>query len=493
MDEAVPFPQIERLSEADRAYVASRARCLLWHAWVERVDGGFRWRLAYVDEDAAYRFLPVPRLEGESLAQAFFAARHPEDRERSDRIAAEAILAGRDYAQDYRCHLLDGSERWLHEEVSVEAVGTDRWRLVGAVGDVTEQKRNDDLFRQLAESIPQIAWIQRADGTMEYLNRRYFELTGEAVEVSNASGWASVVHPIDAERLRQTYRAGMAAQRGWIAEVRIRTPDGRYRWYQTQLVPLYDDRGHIFRWFGTASDIHAHKEVEEELERRVLERTRELVHAYDEMEAFNYSVSHDLRAPARAIHFACSVLLDEHADELSAAAKAELKRALDGASRMGRLIDDLLQYSRLHRRDTIRTRIDLSTIARLVLEDLGGPQHAEVEIQPGMTAEADAGLVRLIFQNLLENSLKFTRPVPNARIEVGAIGRVYFVRDNGVGFDPAYSAKLFQPFQRLHRAGEFPGTGIGLASVRRIVERHGGRVWAEGAPGKGATFSFTLD
>jgi PAS domain S-box-containing protein len=493
MDEAASFSKPGTFSEADKAYVASHARCLLWHAWVERVGDDFRWRLAYVDEEAAGRFLAVPRSDGDDLPGALYAARHPEDRERTDRTAHDAIRAGRDYSQDFRCHLEDGSERWLHEDVSVQAVGPDRWRLVGAVSDVTDLKRQDDLFRQFAESIPQIAWIQAADGTMEYLNRRYYELTGEASHVGDAAAWATVVHPVDAERLRQTHRAAFAAKRGWTAEIRIRTPDGSYRWYQSQLAPLYDDQGHILRWFGTASDIHAHKEAEEELERRVLERTRELVHAYDEMEAFNYSVSHDLRAPARAIHFACSVLLDEHADELSETAMVELRRATDGAARMGRLIDDLLQYSRLHRRDTIRTRIDLSTIAQLVLEDLGGPQHAEVEIQPGMTAEADAGLVRLVFQNLLENALKFTRPVENARIEVGAVGRVYSVRDNGVGFDPAYSAKLFQPFQRLHRAGEFPGTGIGLASVRRIVERHGGRVWAEGAPGKGATFWFTLD
>ncbi|MGV3615241.1 MAG: sensor histidine kinase [Fimbriimonas sp.] len=488
----VASASIYLLSQADQAYVAARARCMLWHAWIEETEGVLIWDLSYIDPDSAHNFMPVAKEPGETLAAALYRARHPEDRQRTDVSSWAAIRENRNYSQDFRCTLADGTERWLHEDAAVETAGAGRWRVVGVVTDISELKIREGLFQQLADSIAQIAWMQAPDGKIEYLNRQYYELTGTDRFEGAEKAWSTVVHPADAERMRQTYRTAFAAGTNWEAEIRIRMKDDRYRWYLSQLVPLRDDQGRIVRWFGTATDVHAQKAVEEELERRVQERTKELVHAYDEMEAFNYSVSHDLRAPARAIHFACSVLLEEHGPELGRDARQELKRAMDAASRMGRLIDDLLQYSRLHRREVVRSRVDLSTIAYLVIEDLGGTEDVAITIQPGMVVDADAGLVRLVLQNLIENALKFSRPVTGAAIDFGATGRAFFVRDTGVGFDPTYAEKLFQPFQRLHRSDEFPGTGIGLANVRRIVERHGGRVWAEGAVGRGATFWFTL-
>lgn len=491
MEDAEMAPK-ESLTLAEQAYVAAHARCLLWHAWV--VDNGtdLIWNLTFVDTEAARNFLPVAINEGETLAGALYRARHPDDRARVDDAGLVAMRENRGYAQDFRCILEDGTERWLHEEVTVERLDEIRWRTVGVITDITEMKVREDQFRQLADSIPQIAWIQSVDGQVEYLNRQFFDLTGVEFFQGATYSWAHLVHPADSERLKHTYRASFSSERPWEAELRLRLKDGSYRWFLSQLLPLKDELGRVVRWFGTATDVHAQKAVEEELERRVQERTKELVHAYDEMEAFNYSVSHDLRAPARAIHFACSVLLEEHGPELGESARVEIRRAMSGASRMGHLIDDLLQYSRLHRREVVRSRIDLSTIAHLVLDDLGGPGRVEVVIEPGMIADADASLVRLVIQNLLENALKFSQPCESPRVEFGSTGRAYFVRDNGVGFDSAYAAKLFEPFQRLHRSDEFPGTGIGLANVRRIVERHGGRTWAEGSEGNGATFWFTL-
>lgn len=491
MDDPQLIPK-ETLTLAEKAYVAAHARCLLWHAWAVEIPERVIWNLTFVDTEAARRFLPIAIEPGETFAGALYRARHPEDRDRSDQYGYAALREGRNYAQDFRCILANGSERWLHEEVTLERISEDRWRLVGVVTDITELKTREAQFRQLADSIPQIAWIQSVDGQIEYLNRQFFELTGTARFEGTTQSWIDLVHPADSERLQLSYRASFSTGRPWEAELRLRVADGSYRWYLSQLVPLRDDQDRIVRWFGTGTDVHAQKAVEEELECRVQERTKELVHAYDEMEAFNYSVSHDLRAPARAIHFACSVLLEEHGLELSGAAQSEIRRAMDGASRMGHLIDDLLQYSRLHRREVVRSRIDLSTIAHLVLDDLGGPGRVEVFIEPGMIADADAGLVRLVLQNLLDNALKFSQPCESPRIEFGSTGRAFFVRDYGVGFDSTYADKLFEPFQRLHRSDEFPGTGIGLANVRRIVDRHGGRVWAEGAVGQGATFWFTL-
>ena len=235
-----------------------------------------------------------------------------------------------------------------------------------------------------------------------------------------------------------------------------------------------------------------------DLERRVGERTAQLATANRELEAFAYSVSHDLRAPLRGVDGFSQALLEDYGDQLDAAARDYLARIRAGSQRMGRLIDDLLALSRLSRRP-LHAAVDLSALARAVAEELrqAAPGHpVAVAVAPGLTARADAGLVRVVLTNLLGNAWKFTGGRPDPRIVVGRAGAddpaVFFVRDNGAGFDMAYADKLFGAFQRLHAEHEFPGSGIGLATVQRIVHRHGGEAWAEGATGAGATFYFTL-
>lgn len=236
-----------------------------------------------------------------------------------------------------------------------------------------------------------------------------------------------------------------------------------------------------------------------DLEALVAERTRELEASNKELEAFSYSVSHDLRAPLRSIDGFSRVLLDDCEDKLAPDDKSHLQRIRAATQRMGALIDDLLVLSRVTRAGMTRRRIDLSALADSIVGELRGayPQRSvTVHIEPGVTALGDAALLRVVLENLLGNAWKFTAKTENARIEFGAapaVGRpAYFVRDNGAGFDMKYADKLFGVFQRLHGMEEFPGTGVGLASVQRIVARHGGRIWAEGAVGEGATFHFTL-
>ena len=236
-----------------------------------------------------------------------------------------------------------------------------------------------------------------------------------------------------------------------------------------------------------------------ELEARVRARTAELTALNRELEAFSYSVSHDLRSPLRSMDGFSQALLEDYSDVLDDTGRDYLQRIRQGAQRMGLLIDDLLSLSRVARADLNRTDVDVTALAESVVRELrqAEPQrNVAVTIAPGMTAFADPGLLRLALQNLIGNAWKFTGKKAEARIEIGARdvdgSPAFYVRDNGAGFDMAYAGKLFTPFQRLHSMNEFAGTGIGLATVQRIVARHGGRVWADAKPDAGATFTFTL-
>ena len=235
------------------------------------------------------------------------------------------------------------------------------------------------------------------------------------------------------------------------------------------------------------------------LEQRVIERTVQLEAANEELEAFSYSISHDLHAPLRALDGFSRILLEDYAPQLSPEARHYLHRVRDNAQQMGQLIDDLLTFSRLSSQPLKTHPLAPAELARQALADLRSEQenrHLDISIGELPVCQADPALLRQVFVNLLANALKFTRPRAVARIEVGCQYLddqcIYFVKDNGVGFDMQYVHKLFGVFQRLHRAEEYEGTGVGLAIVQRIVHRHGGRVWAEAAVDKGATFCFTI-
>jgi len=236
-----------------------------------------------------------------------------------------------------------------------------------------------------------------------------------------------------------------------------------------------------------------------ELEKRVEARTRELAASNKELEAFSYSVSHDLRAPLRAIDGFSKALLDHCGESVDEKGRHYLDRVRAGTRRMADLIDDMLGLARISRAELARHRVDLSAIAERVAADLAGRDgghRLRVVVEAGMSATADSRLVEILLQNLMGNAWKFSSRKDDPTVRVGRLdgdGRVFYVRDNGAGFDMAYADKLFGAFQRLHSASEFEGTGIGLATVQRIVHRHGGRVWAEAQPGRGATFYFTLE
>jgi light-regulated signal transduction histidine kinase (bacteriophytochrome)/HAMP domain-containing protein len=236
-----------------------------------------------------------------------------------------------------------------------------------------------------------------------------------------------------------------------------------------------------------------------ELEQRVAVRTVELEASNRELEAFSYSVSHDLRAPLRAIDGFSKALLEDCGEALGETGALHLDRVRKAARQMGLLIDDLLNLARLSRAELRREPVDLGAVGKEIAASLeeGQPERkVSFVVSPNLCAEGDTQLLRIVLDNLLRNAWKFTSKHPNARIELGQTGtngtRVFFVADDGVGFDMAHANLLFAPFQRLHRQSDFEGTGVGLATVQRIIRRHGGRLWAEGAVDKGAAFYFTL-
>lgn len=241
-------------------------------------------------------------------------------------------------------------------------------------------------------------------------------------------------------------------------------------------------------------------EMNRELERRVAERTAELQVANKHLEAFSYSVSHDLRAPLRAIASFSELIETDCAHKLGDEGRHHLSRVLANARRMSELIEGMLGLARVVKADVDRAAVDLTAVARDVvreIRDMNPGRHAEVVVHEGLRAVGDRTLLRAVLANLLENAWKFTSRCDVARIEVGRFGEeagkpIFGVKDNGVGFDMKYQAKLFGVFQRLHHPEEFPGTGVGLATVERIVARHGGRIWAESSPNAGAAFFFTL-
>jgi PAS domain S-box-containing protein len=278
-------------------------------------------------------------------------------------------------------------------------------------------------------------------------------------------------------------------------EEQVVWPDGRETWVSTTKMPLLDQAGQIIGTFGISRDITERKQAEVALQKAKLE----LEATNKELEAFSYSVSHDLRAPLRSIDGFSQALLEDYADQLPVDGQNHLKRVRAATQRMAELIDDLLNLSKITRASMKLVSVDLSQFAQRSATELQRTEpgrRVNFKITPNLKARGDSSLLQAVLENLLNNAWKYSSKQEQAEIELGSKHEndetIFFIRDNGAGFDMAYANKLFGAFQRLHAATEFPGTGIGLATVQRIIHRHGGRIWAEGAVDQGATFFFTL-
>ncbi len=449
----------------------------------------------------------------ELLQRTFQDITYPEDLD-IDLAHARRLLAGeiQTYSLEKRYIRKDGSVVWINLTGSLARTpeGAPDY-FIAIIEDIDRRKRAEEdlrLYRLMVESVQDYA-IFRLDteGHISSWNTGAQRIKGYTAEEIIGRHFSDFYPREDVARGSPQHELDVATAEGRFEGEgwRIRKDGSRF-WANVVVTRLDDNHGNLIGFSKVTRDLTERRATEQrilalntDLERRVRERTNELVVLNRELEAFSYSVSHDLRAPLRSIDGFSQILLEDYERDLDEQGREYLRRIRAATGRMSQLIDAMLDLARLSRVELRREKVDLSAIARAVATELRRTQperQVEFHITPGLRTAADPRLLRVLLENLLGNAWKFTSKKPHATIEFGATEaggeRAYFVRDNGAGFDMAYAGKLYGVFQRLHSSAEFEGTGIGLATVHRIVHRHRGRTWAEGAVGHGATFHFTL-
>lgn len=392
------------------------------------------------------------------------------------------------------------SSRWaLQSDLTGKAS-----RILEVNRDITQRKIQEKKFRNLLESAPDAMIIANHQGQIQLVNAQAVtlfgysrdEMIGKPVELLVPEH----VRGHHADHRAAYLHAPKARPMGIGLALHGRRKDGSEFPVEISLSPIETEEGMLIT--GAIRDVTERQRSDQQIRRlneEMKQRVAELGHINKELETFSYSVSHDLRTPLRHIDGFARILNEEHSAEISADARKYLDKIISSANHMGHLIDDLLNLARIGRKELVRKSVDLGAIARRIAAEVGPEadgRKIEWQIDPLPKAECDPGLLSVVFSNLLSNAVKFTTHQSRPAIHLGAVSldgeQAIFVRDNGVGFEQKYAGKLFGVFQRLHTQHEFEGTGIGLATVQRIVHRHGGRIWAEAERGSGATFFFTL-
>jgi PAS domain S-box-containing protein len=346
----------------------------------------------------------------------------------------------------------------------------------------------DALFRAAADQAPQPMWIVNAKGAVTYLNYAWYELVGGTPPQWYGHEWGEVVEPQDLADMRERWKTASATGSIFEGTRRVKAQDGLWHTLAYRATPVFDSGG-LACWVGIDSDIT-----------ELTAQKAALRMANQELQTFSYTVSHDLRSPLVTVQGFSRLLSKELGAGAGEKVSHYLERISEGVDHMGRLVDGLLALSHVTRSKLQFSRVDVSEMAGEILarfQRADPGRTVAVEVQEGLRARADSRLMASLLENLLGNAWKFSSATDKARISVGRAAQsttevVLFVKDNGAGFDMAHAGQLFGAFERLHKSSEFPGMGIGLATVHRIVDRHGGRVWAESAPGQGACFYIAL-
>ena len=479
------FEETEQLKAFNEGIVQSMAEGLC----VQDADGIITFVNPAMEELLGY---PADELVGRHWQTTIV----PEEVERLQEKASHRP-AGASEQYETRLQAQDGHE--IPVLVSTQPLFEDNkfTGVLTAFTDITERKASEEMWRRyefIVNASREFMTLISRNCVYEAVNESYCRTHDKAREEilgkTAAEIWGEKFDSVIKVHLDTCLAGNEVHYQEWFefAELGLRCMDVTY-------YPYYGDGEIVTHAVVVSRDITERKRAEEALHRR----TAQLEATNKELEAFAYSVSHDLRAPLRSIDGFSLALLEDYEDELDEMGQDFLRRVRAASQRMAELIEDLLHLSRITRRELSREKVDLSVLVEVIAEELQQREperRVEFAIEHQVFADGDAGLLQAALENLLGNAWKFTDHREHARIEFGCTRidgqRACFVRDNGAGFDPAYADRLFSPFQRLHSADEFEGTGIGLATVQRIIHRHGGRVWAEGAVDEGATFYFTL-
>lgn len=351
-----------------------------------------------------------------------------------------------------------------------------------------ELSRREAQFRNLAEALPTLCWMAYGDGRLFWYNSRWYEYTGTTLEQMEGWGWQSVHDPEILPEVMERWTASISTGESFEMVFPLRRADGAFRPFLTRIVPIRDEAGSIVRWFGTNTDITGQKEIE-----------RELRNANADLEQFAYSASHDLQEPLRTVKVFSQLLSAGAREKLDAESLEYLDNVISGATRMEALIRDLLIYARTTRFEKAAGLTDANRAIHAALTNLKGAVEetgARIDFEPLPTLQVHPSQLELLFQNLISNAIKYRRPGATPAVHIASKklnGQWLFsISDNGIGIQARYQEQIFGVFKRLHSGDSYPGTGIGLALCRRIVERHNGRIWVESEPGKGSIFYFTL-
>lgn len=492
-------------AQADRLRIAGRlTRMGSWRADMRTQ------RVALSEEAAAILDLPP---DAEPTVQELFAMFAPESLSTGIAALAGCVERGESFDVEVEMVTAAGRRVWIRslgqpireqadgpvtaidgaqQDITLRVLMMEEIRRLNAsleerIAERTSQlARQEALFRTLAEQAPLPFWTVDPKGGVTFASRAWYELAGGAPPQWHGSEWMKIVHPDDVDQVRANWVRSMVTGEPFVGTRRLRGRDGLYHTTRYRAEPVRDDAGQVLFWVGVDSDITDMKANEDALRL-----------ANEQLESFSYSVSHDLQSPVQRIASYARLLQQELGAAPRGRAQHFVDRILANADTMAQLIEGLLALAQVSQVDLIRAPVNLSEMASEILGRLQS-EHPQRRVQwrvaPGLTVLGDLRLMRSVLENLLGNAWKFTAQRNDAQIVVGASAEPgeYFVQDNGVGFDMAYADRLFGTFQRLHADHEFPGTGIGLATVARAISRQGGRIRARSAPGQGATFFFTL-